>query len=178
VYELRRGVPGSRPGQSMWYCGGHSGTGTSFSPSSSVFPWKYHSTVVFNTHISSGGWTICPLAVAVQRCGLTPLQLINELRLRTRKTSAYLNIRVWWNIVLHPPIACWLLVICFQSRQSSKVKSTCQMIPTSSSAWIRSLAAKLQSPFLKRFDYLAHSSTSTRPITPFALASLFPQNRL
>jgi hypothetical protein len=45
---------------------------TGFSPSSSVFPCRYHSTVAPHTHTLPGGWAIGPLVVVVQRHCPTP----------------------------------------------------------------------------------------------------------
>jgi hypothetical protein len=61
-------------------CGGQSGTGTGLSTSSPVFPCQYHSAVVLHTHVSYGGWTICPVVAAVQRRNLTPSIKSKNLR--------------------------------------------------------------------------------------------------
>jgi hypothetical protein len=53
-------------------CGGQRGTGTGFSPNSSVFRSQYHSTMAHHNHIWSEGWTIELLVAAVQRHSLAP----------------------------------------------------------------------------------------------------------
>jgi hypothetical protein len=40
-----------------------------------VFSCQYHSIVVLHSYISSGGWEIFPLVVAVQRRSLTPSKM-------------------------------------------------------------------------------------------------------
>jgi len=64
-------------------CSAQSGIGTDISPSSSVFPCQYHSTMAFHTHISSRIWTVGPLVAAVQRYRLTPSKRITWTTITT-----------------------------------------------------------------------------------------------
>jgi hypothetical protein len=63
---------GSCLGKSVWDFRWTKCTGTGFSPSSSVLPLQYYSTMAFHIYISSGGWTVGPLVAAGQRHGFTP----------------------------------------------------------------------------------------------------------
>jgi hypothetical protein len=47
------GIDGAQVGQ-CGICGGQSGTGTDFFPSSSAVLCQYHSTIAINTHFSPG----------------------------------------------------------------------------------------------------------------------------
>jgi hypothetical protein len=53
-------------------CDGRSGTGTDFSPSSSVLSCLNHFTMAVHTHISPVRWTIGPLVAAIHRHSLIP----------------------------------------------------------------------------------------------------------
>jgi hypothetical protein len=50
--------------------------GRAFTPGERT-PGTHCSTVFLHTHISSGGWTICPLLAAVQRRRLTSSKIYN-----------------------------------------------------------------------------------------------------
>jgi hypothetical protein len=56
-----------------WICGRQTGSGTGFSPRSSVFSCQHHSTMAVHAHISPRGWTILLLVATVHRRHLTPL---------------------------------------------------------------------------------------------------------
>jgi hypothetical protein len=64
-------------------CGEQNGTVTGFTPSCSVFPSQYPSTVALHTHICPGEWTVGQLVAAVQRHILTP----SVKYLQARQTS-------------------------------------------------------------------------------------------
>jgi hypothetical protein len=48
-----------------WICDRQNDTWAGFSPSSSVLPYQYHSTVAVHTHISPEGQTLVPLVATV-----------------------------------------------------------------------------------------------------------------
>jgi hypothetical protein len=66
-----RGVPDSSLGQSMWDLWWTKWHWDTFLSEFFGSFCQYHSTIFLHTHVSSRGWTICPLVAAVQRCSLT-----------------------------------------------------------------------------------------------------------
>jgi hypothetical protein len=81
------GGPGSHPGQSVWDLRWTKALGQVFLEFS-VFPYQCHSTAAVHTHVSSGGWTICPLAAVVWR-QYHPIDINNKLQVME-------NIYMWY----------------------------------------------------------------------------------